>query len=76
MSAVIIEHVKVSDLPETWRAKLSTPAPERVTVRIEKEAVAAQRWPVDFFPRIAGSWSGPTLARAPQGEFEFRQALD
>ena len=42
MSAVIIEHVKVSDLPETWRAKLSTPVAERVTVRIEEEAAATQ----------------------------------
>ena len=75
MSAVIIEHVKVSDLPETWRAKLSTPAAERVTVRIEEEAVV-QRWPADFFTRIAGGWSGPALARAPQGEFEIRKALD
>ena len=75
MSAVIIEHVKVSDLPETWRAKLSTPAAERVTVRIEEEAVV-QPWPADFFTRIAGGWSGPALARAPQGEFETRKALD
>ena len=42
MSAVIIEHVKVSDLPETWRAKLSTPAAERVTVRIEEETASTQ----------------------------------
>ena len=75
MSALIIEHVKVSDLPETWRAKLSTPATERVTVRIEEEVVV-QRWPADFFTRIAGGWSGPALARAPQGEFEIRKALD
>ena len=75
MGAVIIEHVKVSDLPETWRAKLSTPAAERVTVRIEEEA-AVQRWPADFFTRIAGGWSGPALTRAPQGEFEIRKALD
>ena len=42
MSAVIIEHVKVSDLPDTRRAKLSTHAAERVTVRIEEEAAATQ----------------------------------
>jgi hypothetical protein len=38
MSAVIIEHVDVADLPETWRAKLSAPRAARVTVRIEEEA--------------------------------------
>ena len=37
MSAVIIEHVKVSDLPATWRAKLPVPEVARVTVRIETE---------------------------------------
>ena len=71
MGAVIIEHVNISDLPETWRAKLSMPAAERVTVRIEEEeAATAQRWPADFFTRIAGGWSGPARARAPQGEKE------
>ena len=77
LSAVIIENVKVSDLPETWRAKLSTPASERVTVRIEEEAAAARLvaidgsavnagWPTDFFTYIAGGWSGAALERAPQ----------
>lgn len=37
MNAIVIEHVKVSDLPEAWRAKLSD-ADARVTVRIEAEA--------------------------------------
>jgi diaminopimelate decarboxylase len=41
MSAVIIEHVNVADLPETWRAKLSAPQTARVTVRIETEETAA-----------------------------------
>ena len=40
MSAVIIEHVNVSDLPETWRAKLPKPAAARVTVWIEAEATS------------------------------------
>jgi hypothetical protein len=38
MSAVIIEHVNIADLPETWRAKLPAPQTARVTVRIESEA--------------------------------------
>ena len=42
MSAVIIEHVNTADLPETWRAKLPTPAAARVTVRIEEETQATE----------------------------------
>jgi diaminopimelate decarboxylase len=41
MGAVIIEHVNVADLPETWRAKLSTPQTAHVTVRIEPEEAPA-----------------------------------
>ena len=37
MSAVIIEHVNVADLPEAWRAKLPAPLAEHVTIRIEEE---------------------------------------
>ena len=74
MSAVIIEHVTVSDLPETWRAKRSTPAAERVTVRIEEETAAAQRWPADFFTRIAGGWNGPALTWAPPVNASVKRA--
>lgn len=41
MGAVIIEHVNVADLPETWRAKLSASQSARVTVRIEPEETPA-----------------------------------
>lgn len=37
MNAVVIEHVKVSELPEPWRAKLAAVGNGRVTVRIEEE---------------------------------------
>ena len=37
MNAVVIEHVKVSELPENWRAKLHADSNARVTVRIEEE---------------------------------------
>jgi hypothetical protein len=40
MSAVIIEHVNVADLPETWRAKLGAPQTAQVTVRIEEESAS------------------------------------
>ncbi len=37
MNAVIIEHVKISELPEVWRAKLPISDDACVTVRIEEE---------------------------------------
>lgn len=40
MNAVVIEHVKVSELPENWRAKLHAASNARVTVRIEEEQSA------------------------------------
>ena len=43
MNAVVIEHVKVSELPENWRAKLHTASNARVTVRIEEEPIT-QSW--------------------------------
>lgn len=41
MSAIVIEHVSVADLPETWRAKLPVAGTGHVTVRIETEEAAA-----------------------------------
>lgn len=38
MNAIVIEHVKVSELPEAWREKLPADDDARVTVRIEREA--------------------------------------
>ena len=37
MSTVIIEHVKVGDLPDAWRERLAKPSDARVTVRIDEE---------------------------------------
>ena len=37
MGEIVIEHVNVSELPETWRARLPIPVAKRVTVRIEEE---------------------------------------
>ena len=42
MNAIVIEHVKVSELPEPWRAKLAAAKDARVTVRIEEEAATNQ----------------------------------
>jgi hypothetical protein len=38
MGAVVIEHVKVGDLPEAWRARVGASQEAWVTVRIEEEA--------------------------------------
>ncbi len=38
MNVVVIEHIKVSELPEDWRTRLQAAADARVTVRIEEEA--------------------------------------
>jgi len=37
MNAIIIEHVKISELPEAWQANLGMAENARVTVRIEEE---------------------------------------
>lgn len=39
MSAIVIEHVNVADLPETWRAQMPALQNARVTVRIEEGTV-------------------------------------
>ena len=40
MNTILIEHVKVSDLPESWRARLAAARDAQVTVRIEEEPTA------------------------------------
>ncbi len=42
MGTLTIEHVKVGELPESWRARLAAGLDTRVTVRIEEEAPAAE----------------------------------
>ena len=37
MNSVVIEHVKISELPEAWRAELDFGSEALVTVRIESE---------------------------------------
>lgn len=41
MNAIVIEHVKVEELPQAWRAKFAQTANARVTVRIEEEEAPA-----------------------------------
>jgi hypothetical protein len=42
MNAVVIEHVKVGDLPEAWRERIAKPSDARVTVRIEEETARGE----------------------------------
>ena len=42
MSALVIEHVEISELPEAWRAKLPVAENARVTVRIEEETTGVE----------------------------------
>lgn len=41
MTEIVIEHVKVEELPSAWRAKLGAVADARVTVRIAPETQTA-----------------------------------
>jgi hypothetical protein len=57
MNAIVIEHVKVEDLPEAWRAKLVSSADAHVTVRIEEEmqvAAPAEEFAID--DPLFGMW--------------------
>jgi hypothetical protein len=42
MNAIVIEHVKVSELPETWRTHIAATENARVTVRIEPEPTVTE----------------------------------
>lgn len=43
MTAIVIEHVHVRELPEAWRAQLHADGDATVTVRIEEEPAAGAR---------------------------------
>ncbi len=56
MNTIVIEHVKVEELPQAWRAKFAQTANTRVTVRIEEEAqvVPAEEFVTD--DPLFGMW--------------------
>lgn len=58
MNAIVIEHVKVGDLPEEWRARIAANEEVRVTVRIEEEANVNPAPAVDERPDdpLFGMW--------------------
>lgn len=51
MNAILIEHVKVSELPESWRTRLAAAKDAQVTVRIEEEPAA-----IDDTASAFGMW--------------------
>lgn len=57
MSAIVIEHVKVSELPEDWRARLQAAGDAHVTVRIEVEATAHETAAGRAENPMFGMWS-------------------
>ena len=56
MTAIVIEHVKVSELPETWRAHITAMENARVTVRIEPEVTVSETAQEDGDGPLFGMW--------------------
>ena len=56
MTAIVIEHVKVSELPKTWRAHISAAEDARVTVRIEPEVAVSEAAEEDSDDPLFGMW--------------------
>ncbi len=56
MTQILIEHVKVSDLPEAWRTRIAAAENARVTVRIEPEATAGEAAQEDSDDPLFGMW--------------------
>ena len=56
MNAVVIEHVKVSELPGDWRVQLHAAANARVTVRIEEEADSRETAKENAENPLFGMW--------------------
>jgi hypothetical protein len=56
MTVIVIEHVKVSELPETWRAQITATDNARVTVRIEPEVTVSEVAQEDSDDPLFGMW--------------------
>ena len=57
MNAIVLEHVKVTELPDAWRAKLAHIPSTTVTVRIEAEAQSqGQIAALDSDDLLFGMW--------------------
>ena len=67
MNATVIEHVKVSDLPDTWRIKLDADMDACVTVRIEEEAIAPETATKEESESAFGMWRDRDDLAEPEG---------
>jgi len=67
MNAIVIEHVKVGDLPEVWRAKLNTDTDTHVTVRIEEEPTALEAAAKEETATAFGMWRDRDDLAEPAG---------
>ena len=58
MDEIVIEHVKVSELPEAWRERLAGAEEAHVTVRIERETSTSpeQAMKEDTNDPLFGMW--------------------
>ncbi len=60
MTEIVIEHVKVSELPKSWRAQITATEDARVTVRIEPEFAASEAAEEDRDDPLFGMWRDRT----------------
>ena len=67
MNAIVIEHVKVSDLPDVWRTKLNAGMDARVTVRIEEEIIAPETATKEEAESAFGMWRNREDMADPEG---------
>ncbi len=58
MNAVVIKHVKVSELPADWRTRLQAAANSHVTVRIEEETALQKAVRAKTRNPLFGMWRG------------------
>jgi len=67
MNAIVIEHIKVSDLPDVWRTKLNAGMDARVTVRIEEEIIAPETATKEEAESAFGMWRDREDLADPEG---------
>ena len=56
MNVVVIEHVSMSELPPSWRARMPVAPDARVTVRIEEEITGPDEQPAEAVNPMFGMW--------------------
>ena len=75
MNSIVIEHVKVSDLPNAWRTRLKADRDARVTVRIEEETPVSETATKEESESAFGMWRNRTDLADPEGYVRRLRAL-